>query len=890
MQSSQALDRFRKLLSQVIPILFAIVIVGHPSLIAQQETRPEQTNPDVDVMEWRMVIPGEEYAAGTLHRLFFGDLWRAHWTIPIRVPVIDLSAFAGGLRAYRKGGGFQTRSLRFKAADGLEYKFRSLNKDPSKILEENLRNTFVSDIMQDLISTANPFGALVASPILESTGTLNAAPTVVILPDSPELGEFRASFAGLLGMLEVHPDEREDSDDGFGGSDKVVGTFTMFEKLEKDTDERVDAREYLKARIVDMFMGDWDRHTDQWRWARFEKDGIRWWHPIPRDRDQAFCRYDGLIPWLSTVVVPQIESCDNDYPGIKYLTYSGRHLDRRYLPALSRGAYDSLALHVQSVLTDDLLADAVNRLPAELHGEESDHLLSTLLNRRDKLPEAVRVFYEELAREVNIHGSKEDELVEIMRRPDGSVAVAGRSMEDPELPPFHERVYLADETNEIRIYLEGGDDVAILRGESDYGPTIRVLGGSGRDRLIDSSVVHGCLWGLLPFIPSAETKTYFYDHGKRTAITSGASTAVDRNEYPSPETPQQIYEPDLRDWGWDLLPGISGAYNGDLGILLGGGPVYTRYGFKCDPYAYRMSLTGGFAPTSLLGEVEFNLDTRALLRRHSVTLTAGFSDFKVLHYFGAGNHSVKLEDPGYEYTVKQSQIYLNSALHLFLSETVTLSTDISLRHVRNDTDDEALYLMTIQPYGYDPMILGSVGLDLTIDQRSSATWPTSGYYLSLGARHYPELFDLISRFETFDADLRTYLSATLLTDWTLALRAGGQYNRGNYPFFESAFLGGIESARGYDLNRYAGDAAVYGGAEWRGFLANVRWIIPSELGILAFAESGRVYLEDEGSDQWHATYGAGLWLAPVSRDFTISASLGNSRDGMRVDVSAGFAF
>lgn len=890
MQSSLMLPRSRVPAVLAYLILVASCFTNTPLLQAQSTTDSTQSSSVTDSTEWRQVTPGAEYAAGPLHRLFFGDLWREHWTTPLRVPVLNLQTYAGGLRAYRKGGGFQTKSLRFKGADGLEYKFRSLNKDPSKVLEKNLRNTFVSDVLQDLISTANPFGALVASPILERAGTLNAAPMVVILPDDSTLGEFHAEFGDLLGMLEVHPDEREGSDEGFGGSDKVVGTFAMFEKLEKNTDERVNARAYLKARIIDILMGDWDRHTDQWRWARFEDDGIKSWHPIPRDRDQAFCRYDGIIPWLATVVVPQIESCDEDYAGIKYLTYSGRHLDRRYLSSLAQSVFDSLALHVQAVLTDALLVDAVGRLPQELQGEESQELLNTLRNRRENLPDAVRDYYAVLAGEVNIHGTRNDELVEITRRTDGSVFITARSREHPGRPPFHERTYFADETDEIRIFLEDGDDRAILRGQSDGGPTVRVMGGPGRDQLIDSSVVRGYLWGMIPFIPQARSANRLYDHGKNSTIVAGPSTSIDRTKYPKPETPQERYEPGLRDWGWDLLPGISGAYNADLGPMLGGGPIYTRYGFRNDPYAYQMRLTGGLAPFSMLGEVELNIDTRILIPGHSVTFTAGTSAFKVLHYFGAGNHSVKLDNPGYAYTVKQRQTYIHPAMHLALSDAITLSADLSLRHVRNDTDDEELYLSIVRPYGYDAMILGSVGIQLSIDRRSHATWPESGYYVGLGARHFPELFDLTSRFEVFTADLRTYLSASVLTDWTLALRAGGQYNRGNYPFFESAFLGGIGSARGYDLNRYAGDAAVYFGADWRVFLTHVRWILPSEFGLLAFGETGRIYLEDEVSDHWHASYGGGLWLSPVSRDFTISASIGNSIDGMRVDVTAGFAF
>ena len=54
-----------------------------------------------------------------------------------------------------------------------------------------------------------------------------------------------------------------------------------------------------------MLIGDWDRHEDQWRWALFEKeDGTEICKPIPRDRDQAFSKYDGTMISFLTRAIP----------------------------------------------------------------------------------------------------------------------------------------------------------------------------------------------------------------------------------------------------------------------------------------------------------------------------------------------------------------------------------------------------------------------------------------------------------------------------------------------------------------------------------------------------------------------------------------------------------
>jgi hypothetical protein len=149
-----------------------------------------------------VVTPGARYRAGGLHTLLFGRHYRDLWATPLRVEVLDLERFAGGLHPTRRGGGKQTRSLRFKGGDGREYQFRSLDKDPSPLLPPELRKTLAQRIFQDQISAGHPAAPLVVSPILDAAGVLHSEPRLVLLPDDPALGEFRAEFGRMLGTIE----------------------------------------------------------------------------------------------------------------------------------------------------------------------------------------------------------------------------------------------------------------------------------------------------------------------------------------------------------------------------------------------------------------------------------------------------------------------------------------------------------------------------------------------------------------------------------------------------------------------------------------------------------------------------------------------------------------
>lgn len=157
----------RRFLSTVV----LMMLVAVPGLRAQRDSVT--------------VVPGAQYRKSGLYQAFFGRRYRDLWTAAVRVPVLDLATFGGGLRPLKKGGMQQTKSLRFLGADGRQYAFRSIDKDPSVVLPEGLRETFAGRIFQDQISAAHPLGALVVPPILTAAGVLHASPVLVMMPDDP---------------------------------------------------------------------------------------------------------------------------------------------------------------------------------------------------------------------------------------------------------------------------------------------------------------------------------------------------------------------------------------------------------------------------------------------------------------------------------------------------------------------------------------------------------------------------------------------------------------------------------------------------------------------------------------------------------------------------------
>jgi hypothetical protein len=283
---------------------------------------------------------------------------------------------------------------------------------------------------------------------LNAVGVLNAEPRIVVMPASDRLGEFKQEFSGMLGTIEEHPEAGDDGDPGFHDADKVIDGFKMFEKLNDDHDERIDEVEFLKARLMDVLLGDRDRHADQWRWAGYKHDDTRFWRPIPRDRDFAFGRYDGLFPWAAGLFVHSAVGFGASYPSILELTWIGRQLDRRFLSSLDKPVWDSVTTYIKSALTDSVLLIALHAMPPEMYEKGGEQMFRMLKARRDKLDEAANEFYGLLSDVVDVYGGDKEERVEVNRLNESLVDVSMYKRKSGAL--LYKRQFLNKYTNEIR--------------------------------------------------------------------------------------------------------------------------------------------------------------------------------------------------------------------------------------------------------------------------------------------------------------------------------------------------------------------------------------------------------------------------------------------------------
>lgn len=856
-----------------------------------------------------LVIPGERFRASSSGRWFYGDNYRDLWTTPIEVPVLDLDSVGGGLTPLRPGGFGQSIALHFTGKDSIRYTVRSLDKDPTKRLADEIKNTIVSEVLQDLVSALLPAAGLVVDPLMEATGILHAKHSLVVIPDDPRLGEYREEYAGLIGTLQEHPSEGPDDTPGFAASRKISGTETVWDDLEDSACERVDARAFLKARLMDFLINDKDRHPGQWRWARLPDGDCYTWLPIPEDRDQAFIHYGGVAMALVRMAVPRAVKFEGTYPDLVGLTRTGWEMDREFLVGLDKPAWDEVVESFRTGLPDRVIEDAVRRLPAVYYELVGERLTEALKARRDALPEFVTRYYERITRQVEIQTTDEDEYARFEHLANGDLVVriglVGDSDEEAN-PPYLERTFRHEETREVRLYLRGGADRAEVSGP-DGKITVHIDGGGGSDTFTNAS-------------QAGASKTRFYDHRGRNVFVKGLGATVDERPYERAPSTAQPWRPSSAvpttrhalDWGMEPSTRPIIWADPDLGVFARVLHSRRYFGFRKDPYATRHSFSAGLASRDFKPFVSYVGTFRHVLPKIDARLALEYSGLEVTRFRGFGN-DFPLEHPSSFYKVWQRNFVAAPALefHTFTEDadesgdgaeplrselTISLGPIVKWSNTPQDSNKD-FYIGSLDRL-YGTGSFGQIGVrgELEYDRRDKPAYTTRGFFARVDGAAFPGAWDVESAFGSVDGEVRTYLTARIPTSPTLALRVGGKKVWGNYPFHESAFLGGPgwiglsqgegRPVRGLSKNRFAGDASLYGNAELRLALARINVVVPGEFGLFAAADVGRVYYAGDPADvdDWHNGTGGGFWLSFLERFATVSVAVMKGRDMTSVYV------
>lgn len=826
------------------------------------------------------------YLAGKGKEVMLGSLYRNVWVKELKLPILDLSQVHGGLIPVKKGGGFQTQSLRLQAPDKSQYVLRSVAKDVSLVVDGFFslpKRSFLRELAQDFIAMSHPYSAWVVPPLADAAGVYHTNPKFYYVPKQPSLGDFSESFGDQVFLFEERPTKNMSETPTFGNAEDFESTPTVIRELHNSAKHRVDQQMVLRSRLFDLFLGDWDRHDDQWRWAVFEDGDITTYRPIPRDRDQAFAIVNGFLPWLITRewAIRHFHNFQEDTRDIQGLSRNARWFDRSFLTEKDKNQWLAMADSLKHELTNEVIESAVRTWPKEIYDLHGEDIIRKLKARRDRLPEFAARYYKYLALNVDVLGSDNRERFEITRiEPHQTRVVVYRLNKDMEKKEvIYERVFLYPETKEVRLHGLAGRDEFIIKGKSTSGSLLRIVGGRGEDVVVDESRVGG------------GKRTVVYDSKTGNELILGSEG---RNKTSDDEG---VNSHDRKSFILDsYIPIVLPGYNLDDGFTIGAGVIKTKHGFRKKPYRLKTDIF-----------VNYAFETKALSARYKADFIHAFGkwDFMpsikasaptfVVNYFGLGNNTSYTDTTRNFNRVRMSTIDIfpafkktfNNQQHTFL-----IGPQYNFNQVE-ETDDRFVSTSNANLNSEDFEVKNFLGVKLAynIDAVDNPALPSRGVRFNFETAWRTNLDETSRSYTSLNTDFSVYYTAYWPTLITLGTRVGYGKNWGEYEFFQAQTLGRRTNLRGYRGERFAGDAAFFHNTDIRIRLFKVdNYFIPFDIGLIGFFDHGRVwYEEDDPSKKWHQGSGGGLVISPLNTAI-ITATYSISEEFNIFEVRFGFFF
>jgi outer membrane protein assembly factor BamA len=267
------------------------------------------------------------------------------------------------------------------------------------------------------------------------------------------------------------------------------------------------------------------------------------------------------------------------------------------------------------------------------------------------------------------------------------------------------------------------------------------------------------------------------------------------------------------------------------------------------------------------------------------------SGIEIIRFHGFGNDTELGSNPTSFFKVTQEQYHFEPSIAIAPSRASALSFGFVAKLVSTDTTQPGTLIQQQAATLYGAGSFGQLGAwaDVSLDFRDRPVAASRGFFLRMGGRVHPALWDVDETFGDLHGEFAVHLTAPIPVEPSLAVKVGGKKVFGSFPFYEAAYVG-AKTIRGYSQQRFAGDAALYGNMELRLRLADFFVILPGTLGVFGLADAGRVYVDGASPGGWHKAFGGGIWLSFLDRLNTASIAVAKSPERTSVQVGAGFFF
>jgi|TARA_R110000744_G_scaffold22054_12_gene56682 hypothetical protein len=822
----------------------------------------------------------------------WGDRYRKYYAMEVNAPTLRLDTLFGGLKPVRKGGGNQSKSLRLSDKNGKEYVIRAVKKSAEVYLQAmafkdkyvlgEFKDTYTEKLLMDFYTGALPYGLLTVGTLSDAIDLYHTNPKLYYIPKQSALAEFNGEFGDELYILEEQVGDGHGELSSFGYANKIESTWDMIDKIKRDEKYIVNTDRYLRTRLFDMVMGDWDRHDDQWRWGEVKdkETGKVVFEAIPRDRDQVYSIWgDGALMGVATRIIPALQMMEgfhNDIRNVEAFNKSAYGLDATLLAETTKADWEKEVHYIQQNLTPAVIDEAFKAFPKEILDENILDLKNILISRIKNLPKIAEDYFLALNQYVVIKGTDKDDWFEINNLSQQEMQIkAYRNIDGKKEKLFFQKKFNHNITKEIWIYGLDDDDIFEVAGAKGNKIRIRIIGGQNND-----------IYDI-----SEGSNTWIYDHRSKKNTFRKIKGAKLRltNDYDT-----NTYQPlKLRNSTRQIIPTV--GFNPDDGMKLGFNATNTFYGLRQNPYTTQHNYNAAYYFATNGFELGYKGEFAHIFENWNLELAARFTspNFSI-NFFGIGNETENFDDTlEMDYNrVKIQHLNFSPSLIWRGQLGAKLRTGISLESLEvEETEDR--FVNTFYQTNGEENRNSFIGVDAeyNFENLDKAAFPTMGMTTGLligykaSLENQGQAYAYIVPSLSFDHKLVSNGRLVLASKWKAHFNLGDEYE-----FYQAASIGGIDGLRGFRNQRFSGKTSYYQNTDLRYNLKSLKTgLLPVTLGVYGGFDYGRVWTPNEDSDLWHTSYGGGFFLNGADV-MTARLALFNSLDGPRFSFGVGFGF
>jgi hypothetical protein len=874
-------------------------------IVYQTEVLPANTKktfntfPESKITEKKASIyTKDEITKGKFYRFLWGERYRKYFGTKINAPTVNLDTLFGGLKPVRKGGGHQSKSLRLKDKKGREYVMRALRKNAVQYLqavafkdqyiEGQFDDTATEELLNDVFTGSHPYAPFTIGKLSDAIDVYHTNPVLYYIPKQNSLGHFNSEFGDELYMIEERAASGHGDKASFGFADKVISTDDLLSVLNKNENHILDEKAYIKARLFDMLIGDWDRHEDQWRWAVFKEGKQTVYRPIPRDRDQAFSIMgDGFLLNFVTKTIPALklmQSYKEELKNPKAFNLEPYPLDMVLIINAKKEDWDAQVKIITKNITEAVIEDAFNNFPKEVKDETIEDIKRKLIGRVSNLQEISNDYFKDINKFQVIRGTQKDDWFEIERLKNGETKITGYRLKKGEKSTtFHQKNYKKEYTKEIWIYGLDDKDTFVVKGDGDCEIIVRIIGGQNNDTY---NILNG-----------KKVKIYDYKSKKNTFVTKKGSKKL-TDDY---ETNIYDYKK-LKKNQFMLTPTL--GFNPDDGIKIGIANIYTTYGFERNPFSSQHSFYGAFYFATKGFEFEYSSEFANVFSKWNLGIQARLTSPNfAINYFGLGNNSVnpavnEIEEEEYN-RVRIKQLTAGSFIHWKGDLGAKIKIGANFQNYKVENTPNRFINTELQPNAtvFSAQKFFNTEASYEFENKDNAAFTTNGMKTELkigytnnlnNSNHFSYFIPSISFDQRLSSNGKLVFATKLKSHFTFG---------DDLEFYQKANIGGNKNGlRGYRNQRFTGKNSFYHSSDVRLLLSKVKTsLVPLNIGIYSGFDYGKVWGEQSltvdpfSSKKWNTSYGGGLFINAAEM---LSANIAafTSDDGLRIAAGIGFKF